>query len=242
MNDPSGNIISTETQDLLEARIAELRKVLKLKLILNEVRAIKNIGKEQTPEIKRALKLVSVADFIRLGDGTEHLLGLQDCTSCPSLSYTDRKALRSKLTSNLSAKLTQIVELGDRIRCELPDAMSTNNGADAQLTTGQQEIIKLQKDQRECLEKLVEKRREKCELMLMAADLKMGPHFAYELKVQQAQAELWHTKSDLMRMYCIHNIFSRTDHSLRAHKEVDKYVDELLSANQNHTKEVANRR
>ncbi|KAH8378525.1 hypothetical protein KR093_011808, partial [Drosophila rubida] len=232
MNDPSVSIISTETRDLLEARSAELKKVLKLKLILNEVRGLQLSKEEKTAEIKRALKLVSVADYIRLGDGTDYLLDLQDCSSCPSLSYTDRKALRTKLTANLSAKLTSIVELGDMIRCEFPDAMSINAGKDVQLTEGQQEIIKLQKEQRECLEKLVEKRRQKCELMIMAADLKMGPHFAYELKVQQAQAELLHTKADLMRMYFTHNIFSRTDHSIRAHKEVDKYLDELLSANQ----------
>jgi len=155
---------------------------------------------------------------------------LQDCSNCPTLSYTDRKSLRTKLTSNLRAKLTPIVELGDKIRSELPYAMTKDR--DSQLSTGQQEIIKLQKEQRECLEKLVEKCRDKCTLMMTAADLKMGPHLVNELKVQQAQAELLQTKADLLRIYFINEIFSRADHSIKAHKEVDKYLDELLRADQ----------
>ncbi|KAH8262945.1 hypothetical protein KR044_002283 [Drosophila immigrans] len=238
MNDKCGNSISTETRDLFEARTAELRRVLKLKLILNEVRSLKLAKEEKTPEIERALKLVSVAEYIRLGDGPENLLDLQVGSSCPQLSYTDRKTLRTKLIANLTAKLTPIVEFGDRIRSELPDAMALSGVEEVQLTAGQQKIIDLQKEQRECLEKLVEKRQQKCELMVMAADLKMGPHFANELKVQQAQAELLHTKAELMQKYFTHNIFLRTDHSLKAHKEVEKYIDELLSQ----TKEVGSSR
>lgn len=52
------------------------------------------------------------------------------------------------------------------------------------------------------------------------------------MKVQQAQAELLQTKADLMRIYFINEIFTRADHSLEAHKVVDKYLDELLSVDQ----------
>lgn len=74
IDDKSNTMMATGTQDLLEERDLELKKVLKLKLILNEIRNL-NLGPEETPEIKRALKLVSVADYIRLGDDQEHLLG-----------------------------------------------------------------------------------------------------------------------------------------------------------------------
>jgi len=76
MNDPSGTIVSTDTRELLEARDAALNKVLKLKLLLNEIRSL-NLGPEETPEIKRALRLVSVGEFLRLGDEQIHLLGKQ---------------------------------------------------------------------------------------------------------------------------------------------------------------------
>ncbi|XP_034474299.1 augmin complex subunit dgt2 [Drosophila innubila] len=237
MSDPSSTNLSTETRELLEARDSELNKVLKLKLVLNELRSL-NLEQDETPEIKRVLRLISVNEYIRLGDEQVHLLDLQECSSCPPLSYTDCKALRTKLASNLRKTLTPIVELGDKIRKELPDAMTKDR--EPQLSTGQQEIIRLQKEQRECLQKLVEMQRKKNALMMTTADLKMGPHLVNELKVQQSQAELLQTKADLLRIYFINDIFTRTDHSLKAHKEVDKYLNELLSANQ--TKAVSGRR
>ncbi|TDG44772.1 hypothetical protein AWZ03_008828 [Drosophila navojoa] len=229
MDDIPNTMVGTGTQELLEERDQELKKVLKLKLILNEIRNL-NLGPEETPEIKRALKLVSVADYIRLGDDQEHLLDLQECSRCPPLSYIDSKAVRTKLAENLRTILTPIAQLGDRIRTELPGALVKEE--EAQLTQGQQEIIRMQKEQRECLEKLVHMTRHKCSLMMKAAELKMGPHLGHELKLQQAQAQLLQTKADLLRMYFINEIFSRTDHSLKAHEEVDKYIDELLKANQ----------
>ncbi|XP_064535237.1 augmin complex subunit dgt2 [Drosophila montana] len=228
MVDKSNTILSTETQELLEARDVELKKVLKLKLILNEIRCL-NLGSQESPEIKRALKLVSVADYVRLGDDQGHLLDLQECSRCPPLSYTDSKVVRTHLAANLRATLTPIAELGDKIRSELPYALTKDE--DVELTPGQQEIIGLQKEQRACLEKLAQMSSHKCALMMKAAELKMGPHLGHELKVQQAHAQLLQTKADLLRIYFINEIFSRTDHSLKAYKEVDKYLDELLSAN-----------
>ncbi|KAL7740351.1 hypothetical protein ACLKA6_018790 [Drosophila palustris] len=229
MSDPSSQALSTETRELLEARDAELNKVLKLKLVLQAIRSL-SLGQEETPEIKHALRLISVGEYIRMGDEQVHLLDLQECSNCPPLSYTDRKAVLTKTASNLRVNLKPIVELGDKIRSELPDAMTKDR--EPKLSMGQQEIIKLQKEKRQCLEKLVEMRRKKCVLMMEAADLKLGPHLGHELKVQQAQAELLQTKADLLRLYFTNEIFTRADHSLKAHKEVDKYLDELLNVNQ----------
>lgn len=74
MSDPSSSALSTETRELLKARDAELNKVLKLKLVLQEIRSL-SLGQEETPEIKHALRLISVGEYMRLGDEQLHLLG-----------------------------------------------------------------------------------------------------------------------------------------------------------------------
>lgn len=74
MDNPSETILSNETQELLEARDAELNKVLKLKMVLNEVRNL-NLGKDASNEIKMALKMISISDYRKLGDEQENVLG-----------------------------------------------------------------------------------------------------------------------------------------------------------------------
>lgn len=74
MDDPSETILSTKTQELLEARETELKRVLKLKLVLNEVRQL-NFGKDATKEIKLAMKMLSVSDYRKLGEEQENVLG-----------------------------------------------------------------------------------------------------------------------------------------------------------------------
>lgn len=74
MDDPSKTILSNETQELLEARETELQKVLKLKLVLNEVRQL-NWGKDASNEIKMAMKMLSVSDYRKLGEEQGSLLG-----------------------------------------------------------------------------------------------------------------------------------------------------------------------
>ncbi|ALC38595.1 dgt2, partial [Drosophila busckii] len=230
INDPSATILVTETQELLEARDAELHKVRKLKLILEVIPQL-SLGSAESPEIKRALKLLSVADFIRLKGDKGYLLDLQDSSSgnCPTISYTDSKAVRQQLSAKLRETLLPIAELGDKIRNELPDALTN---AEAQLSTQQSKIIKLHEEHSECLSELASLRSRKCELMKAAAELKMGPNLVNELKLAQAQSQLLHTKADLMRAYGINEIFSRSEHSLKAYKEVEKHIDELLSCKQ----------
>lgn len=74
MDNPSETILSNETQELQEARDAELNKVLKLKMVLNEVRDL-NLGKDASNEIKMALKLISISEYRKLGDEQENVLG-----------------------------------------------------------------------------------------------------------------------------------------------------------------------
>jgi len=78
MEDPSTTLLPGESDDLREARDAELKKVLKLKLVLDELRRL-DLGPKQSAEIKRALKLVSIGNYARLGEiesgGQEQVLG-----------------------------------------------------------------------------------------------------------------------------------------------------------------------
>lgn len=74
MDDPSKTILSNETQELLEARETELQKVLKLKLVINEVRQL-NLGKDASSEIKMAMKMLSVSDYRKLGAEQGDVLG-----------------------------------------------------------------------------------------------------------------------------------------------------------------------
>lgn len=74
MDDPSETILSNKTQELLEARETELKRVLKLKLVLNEARQL-NFGKDASKEIKLAMKMLSISDYRKLGEEQENVLG-----------------------------------------------------------------------------------------------------------------------------------------------------------------------
>ncbi|XP_034670061.1 augmin complex subunit dgt2 [Drosophila subobscura] len=225
---PSTTIMSTDTKELLETRDNELKKVLQLKLLLDAMRRL-DMGKNQSPGIKRALKLVSIGEFMRLGndDGQQdYVLDLQEHKVVPALSYTDRKALRTSLTAKLQESLTPIAELGDQIREEFPEVFSK----DVELNPGQKEIISLEVEHRASLEKKGELLSRKCALLNDAAELKMGPHLVNELQLKQASAEVTQTKAELLCSCFMNEIASRTEHSVKAIKEVEAHLDELLSA------------
>lgn len=70
MDDPSATLLPEHSEDLRLARDAELKKVLKLKLVLDELRRL-DVGPNPSDEIKRALKLVSIGSYARLGEMEE---------------------------------------------------------------------------------------------------------------------------------------------------------------------------
>jgi len=142
------------------------------------------------------------------------------------LNYTDRKTVRTKLSAQLRTTLQPIAELCDRIREEFPDAF----GQEADLSCDQKEILRLEEEHRSGLEKLVALLTRKCTLLKETAELKLGPQLANELKLQQAQAQLVQTKAELLRGFFVHEAASRTEHSVKAHKEVEAHLDELLAA------------
>ncbi|KAH8391521.1 hypothetical protein KR200_003094 [Drosophila serrata] len=234
MKDPSTTILASDSEDLLEVRNIELKRVLKLKLVLDELRRL-NLGRDQSPQTKNVLKLVSIGDFMRLGESEgdkEQVLGLPDASSFPPLSYVDRKTIRDKLFSQLRGSLQPIAELGDKMREEFPDDFAQEAG----LSADQKEILQLEEEHRRSLEQLVELMWRKCSLLRDAAELKLGPQLANELKLKQAQMQLVQAKAELLRSIIAHEAVSRTEHSFKAHKEVEAYLDELLAAKNAPTK------
>ncbi|KAH8281660.1 hypothetical protein KR054_002055 [Drosophila jambulina] len=228
MKDPSITILASDSEDLREARNIELRAVLKLKLVLFELRRL-NLGRDQSLQTKNVLKLVSIGDYMRLGEnegGQENVLALQDASSFPPLSYIDRKTVRDKLFSQLRVTLQPIAELGDKMRDEFPDDFIQ----ETELTADQKGILKLEEEHRSGLEQLVELVWRKCSLLRDVAELKLGPQVANELKLKLAQMQLVQTKAELLRGFIAHEAVSRTEHSLKAHKEVEAHLDELLAA------------
>ncbi|XP_017115791.1 augmin complex subunit dgt2 [Drosophila elegans] len=229
MDDPSATLLPGESEDLRDARNAELKKVLKLKLVLDELRRL-DLGPNPSAEIKRTLKLVSIGNYARLGElegsGQEQVLGLPHASSFPPLSYTDRKTVRTKLSAQLRATLQPIAELGDKMREEFPDAFDQ----EADLSSDQKEILRLEEEHRSGLKQLVELLGRKCSLLKDTAELKLGPQLANELKLQEAQAQLVQTKAEILRGFFVHEAASRTEYSVKAHKEVEAHLDELLAA------------
>ncbi|XP_017065476.1 augmin complex subunit dgt2 [Drosophila eugracilis] len=229
MDDPSTTLLPGESEDLREARDTELKKVLKLKLVLDELRRM-DLGPDQSPDIKRVLKLISFGSYARLGDiegGSQNqVLGLQSANTFPPLSYTDRKTVRSKLFAQLRSTLQPIAELSDRMHDEFPVAF----GQEPDLSDDQKEILRLEEEHRSGLEKLVSLLRRKCTLLKETAELKLGSQLANELKLQQAQAQLVQTKAELLRCFIVHEAASRTENSVKAHKEVEAHLDKLLAA------------
>lgn len=119
-----------------------------------------------------------------------------------------------------------IVDLGEKIRQEFPDAFAR----EADLSADQEEIMKLEEEHRSSLEKLVDLQERKCLLLKGVADLKLGPQLSNELKLQQAQAQLVQTKAELLRGFFVHQAATITDHSVKAHKEVEAHLEELLAS------------
>ncbi|XP_017024369.1 augmin complex subunit dgt2 [Drosophila kikkawai] len=234
MKDPSTTILSSDSEDLREARDTELRRVLKLKLVLAELRRL-NLGRDQSLQTKNVLKLVSIGDYMRLGEndgGQEHVLGLQDASSFPPLSYVDRKTVRDKLFTRLRGTLQAVAELGDKMREEFPDDFAR----ETELSADQKEILQLEEEHRRGLEQLVELVWRKCSMLRDAAELKLGPQLANELKLKQAEMQLVQAKAELLRCVIANEAVSRTEHSFKAHKEVEAYLDELLAAKNAPTK------
>lgn len=138
-----------------------------------------------------------------------------------NLNYTERKAVRHQLSQNLQINLQRVQEFGAKLHDELPELFCESNFP-------HEEILKLEEQRRSNLEQLIEMRNRKCHILKAAAELKMGPFLGYELDVDFTKARQNQTKVNVLRGYFINELLSRTDHSLKAIREVETCIDDAL--------------
>lgn len=138
-----------------------------------------------------------------------------------NLNYTERKAVRQQLSEKLLANLVVIRDFGTKMRSELPELFCDTNSP-------HEEILRLEIQRRSNFEQLATLRNKKCHFLKVAADLKMGPFLPNELDVAYAKARQNQTKVNVLRGYFINELLSRTEHSLKAIREVEMYINEDL--------------
>ncbi|TMW51449.1 hypothetical protein DOY81_003474 [Sarcophaga bullata] len=224
-------ILNAETNEqLLKAHADELAKVRKLRLVIKELKQIDcgNLLLPDKEQVEKAIILMKIGEYLYLNDKKEQVLNLED-TSTINLNYTERKALRQRLTRNLQKELLNICEYNNKLRSEVPEVFSETDSLHNQ-------ILSLEKQRRSNLESLVQVRNRKCNFLKVAAELKMGPYLACELEVLLANARQNQTKVSLLRGYFINEMLTRTEHNLKAIREVEGYINETLEKEQDISK------
>ncbi|XP_036327919.1 augmin complex subunit dgt2 [Rhagoletis pomonella] len=234
------SILSAEARRQMEVkRDCELCKIRKLRLVLDNLQKIR-VNKLDLPDngeqVEQALKVLAVNNYLQLnaGGGEEFILGLKELRDCINLSYTERKAIREEIIALLRLNLQPIIDFGRKLKAEVPDVFADPSTppptalCHPSASSSSNHIIALEAQRRSNLQKLVEVRNRKCAFLKAAAELKMGPYLAHELELLYAQARLTQDKSNILRGYFANELLTRTEHSLKAIKEVENYVDREL--------------
>lgn len=133
--------------------------------------------------------------------------------------------MRHQLAQNLHQELQNIVDFSTKLRTELPEVFNEGDSL-------QDEILLLEKQRRTNLENLIQLRNRKCNFLKVIAELKMGPYLACELEVLFAKARQNQTKVNLLRGYFINELLTRTEHNLKAIREVEGYINDSLEKEQ----------
>ncbi|XP_011178616.1 augmin complex subunit dgt2 [Zeugodacus cucurbitae] len=239
MTDPNEtlSILNAEARRQMELkRDSELCKIRKLRLVLDNLQKIR-INKLDLPDsgeqVDHALKVLDVNDYLHMnaGGADDYLLGLKNLRESINLTYTERKAIREEITSLLRSNLQPVIDFGKKLKAEIPDVFAepgtpppTGKGVSTK-ASGFNQIISLESQRRSNLQKLVEARNRKCAYLKAAAELKMGPYLAHELELLHAQGRLTQEKSNILRNYFTNELLARTEHSAKALREVENYID-----------------
>lgn len=137
--------------------------------------------------------------------------------------------MRQQLASNLQKELQNISTYNNKLRSEIPEVF---NEADSL----HNQILELEKQRRSNVENIAQIRNRKCNFLKVAAELKMGPYISCELEVLLAKARQNQTKVNLLRGYFINELLTRTEHNLKAIREVEGYINETLEKEQDVSK------
>ncbi|XP_067623947.1 augmin complex subunit dgt2-like [Eurosta solidaginis] len=233
------SILNAEARKQMELkRDSELHKIRKLRLVLDNLQKIR-MKKLDLPDsgenVEQALKVLDVNNYLQLNGGgsggDDCLLGLKDLRETINLTYTERKAIREEIIAVLRLNLQPIVDFGRKLKAEIPDvfvAPSTpppTGQCIPRILPGSMQIVALEVQRRAILQKLLEVRNRKCAYLKAATELKMGPYLAHELELSYAQGRLTQEKANILRDYFTNELLTRTEHSAKALKEIDGYID-----------------
>ncbi|XP_023301794.2 augmin complex subunit dgt2 [Lucilia cuprina] len=220
-------ILNSETNEqLLKTHAEELANVRKLRLVVKELKQI-DCSKLQLPDneqVKKVIVLIKIGEYLYLNEKKDQVLNLGGVTS-NKLNYTERKAVRHQLTANLIKELQRINNFSSKLRTELPELLSDGN-------TLHTEILHLEKQRRSNLESMIQLRNRKCNFLKVVAELKMGPYLACELEVMFANARHNQTKVNILRGYFVNELLTRTEHNLKAIREVEGYINDAMEKDQ----------
>ncbi|XP_065357885.1 augmin complex subunit dgt2 [Calliphora vicina] len=220
-------IINSETNEqLLRTHDEELTKLRKLRLVIKELKQIDctQLMLPDKEQVKKAIVVIKIGEYLYLNDKKDQVLNLGVVSSI-NLNYTERKAVRHQLTINMLKEMQGINTFSTKLRSELPEVFSDSDSLHTQ-------ILSLEKQRRANLENLILLRNRKCNFLKVVAELKMGPYLACELEVMFAKARHNQTKVNLLRGYFINELLTRTEHNLKAIREVEGYINEAIEKEQ----------
>lgn len=122
-----------------------------------------------------------------------------------------------------------ICDFRTKLQEELPELFNDSESL-------QMQILSLEKQRRLNLENLIILCNRKCNFLKVSAELKMGPYLACELEVMLSKARLNQTKVNLLRGYFVNEFLTRTDHNLKAIREVESYINDALEKDEDISK------
>ncbi|KAL9925009.1 dim gamma-tubulin 2 [Glossina fuscipes fuscipes] len=197
-------LLNAESREqLLKVRNEELANVRKLQVIVQHLKSMN-------------CKEIPLPDH----EQDEYVLDI-GAMCAVNLSYSERGATSRQLIKDIQEKLSPIRDFGQKLRSELPELL--NEKLDPRFL-----IIELEKRRRSNLEKIVEFRQRKCQLLQMAADLKMGPYLGNELELLLMRANRDLLKAKVLHSYFINELLTRSEHSLKSIQEVEGYINDTL--------------
>uniref|UniRef100_A0A1B0A4F1 Uncharacterized protein n=1 Tax=Glossina pallidipes TaxID=7398 RepID=A0A1B0A4F1_GLOPL len=210
-------------EQLLKVKSEELSNVRKLQVIVQHLKSMncKEIPLPDHEQVEKAQKLLKIANHLYLNDKKDDYVLDIGAMCAVNLSYSERNAVRHQLIKDIKKKLSPIRDFGQKLRSELPELLDER--LDSRLL-----IIELEKRRRSNLEKIVEFRQRKCQLLKMAADLKMGPYLGNDLELLLTQMNRDLLKAKVLRSYFINELLTRSEHSLKSIQEVEGYINDAL--------------
>ncbi|KAL9929688.1 dim gamma-tubulin 2 isoform 1-T2 [Glossina fuscipes fuscipes] len=217
-------LLNAESREqLLKVRNEELANVRKLQVIVQHLKSMncKEIPLPDHEQVEKAQKLLKIANHLHLNDKKDEYVLDIGAMCAVNLSYSERGAVRHQLIKDIQEKLSPIRDFGQKLRSELPELL--NEKLDPRFL-----IIELEKRRRSNLEKIVEFRQRKCQLLQMAADLKMGPYLGNELELLLMRANRDLLKAKVLHSYFINELLTRSEYSLKSIQEVEGYINDTL--------------